>query len=126
MIDHFGISVSDIKASRKFYEVVLGSLGYVVNADFSTTIGFGIVQSSGKSADPGGEFWLSEGVPMNPRAHFAFGAASHEEVRNFYALGLAAGGVDNGKPGFRLQYHPRYYAAFLLDPDGYNIEAVCH
>jgi len=126
MIDHFGITVSDIKVSRIFYQAVLSSLGYVVTADFSTSVGFGIVQGSGKSSDPGGDFWLAQGTPMSPRVHFAFAAPSHDHVGNFYASGIKAGGVDNGKPGFRLQYHPHYYATFLLDPDGYNVEAVCH
>ena len=128
MIDHFSINVANIRASRIFYTAVLGSLGYVMITNRSTSISFG-VEDAGlwcNGADPGGDFWLSQGRPMYPRVHFAFAAASHAQVKSFYALGLTAGGVGNGKPGLRLQYHPCYYAAFLLDPDGYNIEVVCH
>ncbi len=63
---------------------------------------------------------------MTPRVHFAFNAASRMDVDAFFAAGLAAGGIENGASGLRPQYHPNYYAAFVLDPDGYNIEAVCH
>ncbi|MBT4889137.1 MAG: VOC family protein, partial [Rhodospirillales bacterium] len=83
-------------------------------------------EGHGKSTDPGGDFWLSEGTPMTPRVHIAFNAASKEIVDGFYEAGVAAGGTGNGEPGIWTQYHPNYYAAFVLDFDGYNIEAVCH
>ncbi len=126
MIDHMGITVSDIGKSKAFYSNTLAPLGYVLCKNSPDAIGFGVCQGHGKSADPGGDFWLSEGTPMTPRVHVAFNAASRADVDVFFAAGLAADGIDNGAPKLRAQYHPNYYAAFLLDPDGYNIEAVCH
>ena len=89
-------------------------------------VSFGVREGHGKSTDPGGDFWLSKNTPMEPRAHFAFNSASRHDVDAFFAAGIAAGGTKNGAPGLRTDYHPHYYAAFVLDPDGYNIEAVCH
>ena len=126
MIDHVRITVSDIVKSRDFYSQALGALGYVVCKRGLKTVSFGVLDGHGKSADPGGEFWLSESSPMVPRAHVAFSASSHQAVNAFFAAGSVAGGTNNGSPGHRSHYHPDYYAAFLLDPDGYNIEAVCH
>jgi len=126
MIDHFGITVSDIEKSKKFYLKTLGALGYVLVMSKPKSAGFGVRYGHGKSFDPGGDFWLTEGAPMNPRVHFAFSAASQTIVDTFYAEGKIAGGIENGAPSLRPQYHPNYYATFLLDPDGYNIEAVCH
>ena len=126
MIDHMGITVSDIKRSRAFYSKVLEVLGYVPITDKPTSISFGVKDGYGKSTDPSGDFWLSEGVPMVPRVHFAFSAASQNTVDAFFTAGITSGGTDNGSPGIRSKYHLNYYAAFLLDPDGYNIEAVCH
>lgn len=125
MIDHFGITVSDIKKSKRFYQNVLAVLGYVLCMDGTDTVSFGVPDGYGKSADPGGDFWMSAGVVIQ-RQHFAFSAATRADVDGFFAAGLAAGGIDNGGPGLRAQYHPAYYAAFLIDPDGHNIEAVCH
>lgn len=126
MIDHMGISVSNIPASRLFYLKVLGALGYDLVRDTPTSISFGGPTDNGQSTDPGGEFWLSQGQPVTARVHFAFRASSRSMVDRFFADGLSAGGIKNGAPGLRTQYHSHYYAAFLLDPDGYNIEAVCH
>ena len=126
MIDHMGITVSNIGKSKEFYSKALEPLGYVLCKNSPRAVSFGVREGHGKSADPGGDFWLSEGTPMTPRVHFAFNAASRMEVDAFFAASLAAGGVENGVPGLRPQYHPNYYAAFVLDPDGYNIEAVCH
>lgn len=126
MIDHVGITVSDIEKSKAFYTEALAALGYVLCKNGPESVSFGVLEGHGKSADPGGDFWLSEGAPMTPRAHIAFNAASRTEVDAFFAAGLSAAGTDNGAPGLRAHYHPHYYAAFVLDPDGYNIEAVCH
>jgi len=126
MIDHLAITVSDIEKSRAFYLHVLGALRYDLCLDSLDSVGFGVVEGHGKSSDPGGEFWISEGTPMTPRTHIAFNAATRPDVDLFFAAGIAVGGIENGRPGLRAQYHPSYYAAFLLDPDGYNIEAVCH
>ena len=126
MIDHMGITVSDIGKSKAFYLQVLGALGYVLCKNSPRAASFGVMEGHGKSADPAGDFWVSEGSPMTPRVHVAFSAASRADVDIFFAAGLAIGGIENGVPGLRAQYHPNYYAAFVLDPDGYNIEAVCH
>lgn len=126
MIDHVGITVGDIAAARAFYVQALGALGLVLCRDSPGAVSFGVPEGPGKSADPGGEFWVSEGAAMTPRIHVAFSAASRAAVDAFFAAGLAAGGTENGEPGLRAHYHPNYYAAYVLDPDGYNIEAVCH
>lgn len=126
MIDHFGITVSDIEASKNFYQKTLAPLGLVLMTNKSESAGFGFKARNGQNIDPGGSFWIAQGEPMVPRVHFAFNASSHQQVEEFFAQGRAAGGIDNGAPALRQNYHPNYYAAFLIDPDGYNIEAVCH
>ncbi|MGR3716105.1 MAG: VOC family protein [Thermohalobaculum sp.] len=126
MIDHMGITVSNIAKSREFYAKALEPLGYALCKNSPRAASFGVREGHGKSADPGGDFWLSEGTPMTPRVHFALNAASRTDVDAFFAASLAAGGIENGAPGLRPHYHPNYYAAFVLDPDGYNVEAVCH
>jgi len=126
MIDHTGFSVSDFAASKQFYTRVLASLGHVIRREFAgEAAGFGPEQSE-NGADPGGAFWITAGTPSTPRVHLAFSAKNKEQVEAFYKAALDAGGKDNGAPGYRPQYHPGYYAAFILDPDGYNIEAVWH
>ena len=122
MIDHTGINVSNLEASKAFYRAALAPLGYTLRLEFENAAGFGETAGS----DPGGDFWISSGTPFSPRSHIAFHARSEEEVAAFHAAALAAGATDNGAPGLRAHYHPRYYAAFVLDPDGYNIEAVYH
>ncbi len=126
MIDHIGITVSNIEKSKCFYLKILGALGYVLIVNKPKSVSFGVREGHGKSSDPGGDFWLSEGIPMNPRVHFAFNAASQANVDAFFIEGRVAGGTENGTPSLRPRYHPDYYAAYLLDPDGYNVEAVCH
>ncbi len=126
MLDHIVINVSDLDCSKKFYSAALAPLNYEMCKEFKEAAGFGVIAGHGKSEDPGGDFWIAKGVPQNPRIHFAFNAANRLIVDEFYKCALAAGGNDNGPPGLRPQYHKNYYAAFILDPDGYNIEAVCH
>ncbi|MEO8881888.1 MAG: VOC family protein [Devosia sp.] len=126
MLDHSGITVTDLARSRAFYTAALAPLGYVVRLEYPPdAVGFGVVAGFGKTTDPGGDFWIDVRPPMVPRPHFAFTAETPAIVDAFHAAALAAGGTDNGAPGPRA-YHPGYYAAFVLDPDGYNIEAVCH
>ena len=125
MIDHTGINVSNFAVSKTFYTSVLATLGYIVRLEFETALGFGENQLNSKD-DPGGCFWISQGSPFVPRSHIAFRAHSQAEVIAFYQAGLLAGAKDNGAPGFRPHYHKHYYAAFVFDPDGYNIEAVFH
>jgi catechol 2,3-dioxygenase-like lactoylglutathione lyase family enzyme len=124
MIDHTGFNVSDLELSRAFYVKALAPLGYRVSLEFEGAAGFGAQTAAGD--DPGGDFWIGAGEPQTPRVHLAFRATSEQQVREFYRAAIAAGGTDNGPPGERPHYHPGYYAAFVLDPDGHNIEAVFH
>ncbi|KQO12353.1 glyoxalase [Acidovorax sp. Leaf76] len=125
MIDHTGITVSELGRSRQFYESVLSTLGYGVRLALEDAVGFGARELQ-PGDDPGGDFWISAGPPFTPRSHIAFRAHSEAQVVAFHQAALFAGGSDNGAPGLRPQYHARYFAAFVLDPDGYNIEAVFH
>ena len=120
MIDHLGIKVKNLEASKLFYQKTLAPLGYKLAFDIPQAVSF----AEPRNADPGGDFWLNVGQqePM----HFAFSAQTCQEVDAFYHAALAAGGKDNGAPGERKNYHVGYYAAFIIDPDGNNIEAVCH
>jgi catechol 2,3-dioxygenase-like lactoylglutathione lyase family enzyme len=116
MYDHIGLKVKDVIASARFYEAALRPLGHVkASADES---------SAGLGPEGAAALWLYAGKP-GAGVHVAFTAPNRAAVDAFYDAGLAAGGKDNGKPGPRLDYGPRYYAAFLYDPDGNNVEAVC-
>jgi catechol 2,3-dioxygenase-like lactoylglutathione lyase family enzyme len=126
MIDHTGIHVANLEASLAFYARALAPLGYEVRRKIPGAVGFGVPAGHGASLDPGGDFWIAVADPLTPRSHVAFSAPERAAVDAFHAAALAAGGRDNGRPGIRHVYHPDYYAAFVLDPDGYNIEAVCH
>jgi catechol 2,3-dioxygenase-like lactoylglutathione lyase family enzyme len=117
MLDHLAIHVSDLEASRSFYERALVPLEYELVLEYPGVIGFG--------ANRKPDFWLREGAP-GARVHVAFAASDRATVDAFHEAALAAGGTDNGGPGVREIYHPTYYGAFVLDPDGHNIEAVCH
>jgi catechol 2,3-dioxygenase-like lactoylglutathione lyase family enzyme len=125
MIDHTGFSVSNAHASRLFYEKALAPLGYAVLMEIPTEHTGGIVVL-GFGVAPKPDFWLHEGTPQTPRMHIAFRAEKHHQVDAFYQAALANGGKDNGPPGPRPHYHANYYGAFVLDPDGHNIEVVCH
>ena len=125
MIDHTGISVKNLALSRKFYESVLATLGYIVRLELDSAVGFGATEPE-TGDDPGGDFWISTGDPSLPRNHIAFSAKSVAQVVAFYEAAIAAGARDNGAPGLRPHYHINYYATFVFDPDGYNIEAVFH
>ncbi len=126
MIDHTGYDVSNLERSKAFYTAVLAPLGHRIRRDLGFAVGYGNDAVVAQGGDPAGAFWIAEGKPQEPRVHLAFTARTHAEVRAFHAAALAAGGRDNGPPGYRPRYHAHYYAAFVLDPDGYNIEAVCH
>ncbi len=119
MIDHVSFSVADFSRSKAFYAAALAPLGYKLLSEFTewSVAGFG---AGGKS-----DMWIKQGDAAQP-SHLAFNAATKDEVDKFYAAGLNAGGKDNGAPGYRKDYSPGYYAAFLTDPDGHNIEAVFH
>lgn len=124
-INHLGIPVSDIAKSKAFYEAALKPLGMGVTMELGpdktesggTAIGFGAEGDSGL-------FWIGDNERVGDGLHVAFDAESREQVDAFYEAAMGAGGKDNGKPGPRPHYGPNYYAAFVYDPDGANIEAV--
>ena len=118
-IDHVTVGVSDFERSRAFYDSTLSEIGIErLHGEAQTSAGYG----SGRKAF----FWI--GLKMLPivGVHIAFAVTDRAAVDRFHAAGLVAGGRDNGSPGLRPHYHPDYYGAFVLDPDGHNIEAVCH
>jgi catechol 2,3-dioxygenase-like lactoylglutathione lyase family enzyme len=125
MIDHTGVEVSDPASSRRFYDAALAPLGYAMLHELPKEFTGGMVVL-GYGVAPKPDFWLAQGKPNEPRVHVAFTAKSRKQVDEFYRAALAAGGRDNGPPGPRPHYHEHYYGAFVLDPDGHNIEAVCH
>ncbi len=125
MLDHVGISVHDVARSRAFYLAALAPLGYGILMEVSPPgghqyIGFGVV-GSGKP-----DFWIGDAPVATGHLHLAFAATDRAAVDAFYAAAIAAGARDNGAPGLRPHYHPDYYGAFVFDPDGLNVEAVCH
>ena len=122
MIDHTGVNCSDFSTSKAFYQKALAPLGYELLMEISSDEGR--AGGFGEKGKP--DFWLAEGKPQKPGIHVALRAASRKVVDAFYAAAIAAGGKDNGAPGPRPHYHPNYYGAFVRDPDGHNIEAVCH
>ena len=122
MIDHLGIPVSDIAASRRFYEAALAPLGYKVLGEETNGLGNNVVLMGVDEVD----FVIADGEPVSEGTHFAFRVETRAEVDAFHAAALGVGGKDNGAPGIRENYHPNYYAAFVIAPDGMNVEAVCH
>ncbi|MFL5446003.1 MAG: VOC family protein [Myxococcales bacterium] len=118
MFDHIGIAVSSFEKSVRFYEAALAPLGFRLESHDPKA------QSAGFGPKGAPALWIGAGKPPGP-LHFAFQAKTRSAVRQFYEAALAAGGNDNGKPGIRENYAPTYYAAFVHDPDGNNIEAVC-
>ena len=127
MLDHIGLRISDYKISKEFYEKALDVLGFEVLMEITPKMtggdahcGFG---QKGGATIP---FWIGTSRPLSGNVHVAFVANDQAAVADFYHAALAAGGKDNGPPGLRPIYHPGYYSAFVLDPDGNNVEAVCH
>ncbi len=119
MIDHTGFAVSDLARSIEFYKKALAPLGLELVMKFQE-----IAAGFGEKGKP--EFWIAGGGKPTDKIHIAFRAKGRAEVVAFYEAAMAAGGTDNGPPGTRPHYHPDYYGAFVSDPDGHNIEAVCH
>ena len=119
MLDHVGIEVADLAASRAFYEAALRPLGYERVLVHDNHVGF-------VSPERYPDFWLARRGSVTASAHVSFRAGSRAAVDAFHAAALAAGGRDNGPPGVRPQYDESYYAAFVLDPDGNNVEAVTY
>jgi catechol 2,3-dioxygenase-like lactoylglutathione lyase family enzyme len=118
MYDHIGLKVKDIAASARFYEAALAPLGHVLASKDASGAGLG------PKGAPALWLYAAKAAPKTAM-HIAFAAASREAVDRFHAAGLAAGGTDNGGAGVREDYSSNYYAAFLIDPDGNNVEAVC-
>ena len=125
MIDHTGVVVSDYEKSRAFYEAALAPLGFTKVLEFPAAV-TGHTDVAGFGEAPKAEFWISRGTPNQPPVHIAFRVESRAIVDAFHVAALQAGGTCNGAPGIRAHYHPNYYGAFVRDPDGHNIEAVCH
>lgn len=123
-IDHLGITVADYAKSKRFYEAALKPLGVTMMMEFPMD-GGSMAGGLGKEKPI---LWISggSGAVTKPRVHFAFTAGSRAEVDGFYKAAIGAGGKDNGKPGIREHYHANYYAAFVIDPDGHNVEVVTH
>lgn len=118
MYDHIGLKVKDVDAAVRFYEAALAALGHVVSSRDESGAGIGPPGAPG--------LWLyREPAKKGPGVHVAFRATNRAAVDRFHRDGIEAGGRDNGAPGLRADYSPTYYAAFLIDPDGNNVEAVC-
>ena len=124
MIDHVGILVADWNKSRAFYDAAFAPLGITLLAVVPEQYTGGAKVGGYGRTKP--DYWLTEGAATGPGRHYAFTARSRAEVDAFHAAAIAAGGSDNGGPGPRPHYHEHYYGAFVLDPDGNNVEAVCH
>lgn len=121
MLNHVSIGVRDIARTKKFYDAALKPLGYTCLSEGETSLGYGTKSVA---------FWISASdkpVPADAKSglHFCFDAPNRKSVDAFYAGAMKAGGRDNGKPGVRADYDANYYAAFVVDPDGYRIEAYC-
>ncbi len=125
MIDHMGVDVSNFDAAKTFYGAALAPLGLTMMKEFPADSAGGAAVA-GFGTDPEAEFWICGAAVTQPPLHVAFRAGNRAMVDAFYRAAMEAGGRDNGAPGIRAMYHPNYYAAFVLDPDGHNIEAVCH
>jgi len=125
MIDHTGVVSSDFVKSKAFYSAALAPIGYSLILELAASV-TGHADVAGFGEPPKPDFWISGGSPNRPPVHIAFRVSSRAKVDAFYKAAMAAGGRDNGAPGLRPHYHPNYYGAFVLDPDGHNIEAVCH
>ncbi|NOZ33217.1 MAG: VOC family protein [Alphaproteobacteria bacterium] len=123
-LDHVSLSVADLGVAKEFYTALLIPVGLELVGEFSAEQS-GSVAFAGFGIGRKGQLWLAESGQQTPQAHICFRARTRAEVREFYKVALANGGTDNGPPGIRENYHPSYYAAFVLDPEGHNIEALC-
>ena len=125
MLDHVGFGVSDYAKIKAFYERALAPLGITAVMEVQPEASGGEAYCGfGKDGKP--FFWIGTGERLHGSLHVAFTAEDRATVDRFHAAAIAAGGRDNGRPGLRPHYHPDYYGAFVLDPDGHNIEAGCH
>lgn len=128
MIDHLSSYATDFVKSKAFYSAAFEQLGYSIQAEFVATWNTDFPTQRLCAFGPANRpvFWLIETQVMHTPRHVAFSAASRQMVDNFYHRTMDTGGIDNGKPGLRTMYHENYYGAFVIDPDGNNVEAVCH
>lgn len=126
MLDHFSITVRDIDKARDFYDAVFSVLNINKVYDQADALGYGERNDGNNDENCYLSIFQSSESNMNKRRHWCFKASSRTIVDRFYESGIENGGEDDGAPGLRSHYHPTYYAAFLLDPDGNRIEAVCH
>ena len=124
MLDHAGFPVSDYARSKAFYLQALAPLGYALVMEVQQHENDAPAAGFGANGKP--DFWIGGEGGLQRPIHIAIAAQNRAAVDAFYRAAIAAGGKDNGAPGLRPHYHPNYYAAFVLDPDGHNIEAVCH
>jgi catechol 2,3-dioxygenase-like lactoylglutathione lyase family enzyme len=125
VLDHIGLPVSDYARSKAFYAAVLETLGLHLLMERDLSDDDGPAGYAGFGAQRP-QFWIGTGKPFTGRLHVAFAATDRAQVRAFYEAALKAGAKDNGPPGLRPHYHANYYGAFVLDPDGHNVEAVTH
>jgi catechol 2,3-dioxygenase-like lactoylglutathione lyase family enzyme len=125
MIDHIGFAVSDFARAKAFYEAALKPLGCSIVMEVTKEQSGGAYEGAG-FGDRKPYFWIGSGAALKGNLHVAFVAKDRPAVDAFYQAAMAAGATDNGPPGIRAHYHPNYYAAFVRDSDGHNIEAVCH
>ena len=123
MFDHVSVIVSDLEKSKAFYRRALAPTGHAEVVDVPDT---GDGPAAGFCHADGSDLWIREGTPTTSPLHLAFRAPDRAAVDAFHAAAIAAGGRDNGAPGLRPRYHAHYYGAYVLDPDGHNVEAVCH
>ena len=126
LLDHVSISVRDVEVAKPFYKAVMAALGASVAYERADAIGFGERNSAQADAKSYISIFQSPHAAPDPKRHWCFRARSETDVRAFHDAGLAAGGSSEGAPGLRPHYHPNYFAAFLLDPEGNKIEAVYH
>jgi catechol 2,3-dioxygenase-like lactoylglutathione lyase family enzyme len=126
VLDHVSISVQDIAVARPFYDAVMDALGVAKVYDLPDALGYGVRCNAAEDFHSCLAVYQSPQANLDPARHWCFKAGSRAQVREFHALGLSNGGKDDGPPGIRHQYHPQYYGAFLLDPFGNRVEAVCH
>ncbi len=126
MLDHVGFSVADYRKAKAFYERALKPLGISVIMEVTPEMAGEDIHAIGFGESGKPYFWIGTGDKPKGGQHVAFAASSRQKVDEFHRAALAAGGRDNGMPGLRPHYHPDYYGAFVIDPDGNNIEAVCH
>lgn len=124
MLDHVGILVADWNKAKAFYDAAFAPLGFTLLAEVPEQFTGGVKVGGYGQAKP--DFWLTQNANPGAGRHYAFAAPSRAAVDAFYAAAMANGGSDNGAPGLRPHYHESYYGAFVIDPDGNNVEAVCH